>query len=349
MLDVKIYNASSAAEYAELLKSLHLEPDVYYLPEFLACDARLHAAEFEIFTAVHLKEYVIYPYNKRKLDHPFEAYFDIKSPYGYGGPIASSQEFLDRVEPLFMKHVFDSNIVTEFIRYHGIYNKEIRFSRNIENERNREILILDLQKDGESLMKTEFSATNRNLISKMRKEHFHFEMLEFATHIDAFLEMYYSTMKAAKAAEYYYFPMTYFVELKKQLGHKLQLARVHKEGVDYCYSLFFVSGNTVTYYLSARNVDFPKVSGNNFMLAEMILWACERGYTHFNLGGGRTAAPEDALFRFKCSFTHSRTDFYIGKRVHNPEVYKKIIAYWKEKNGEEVYEKNKHNVQFYRN
>ena len=51
-------------------------------------------------------------------------FYDLETPYGYGGPIANSndREFINTGNEKFLEWVKDSNILAEFIRFHPLFN-----------------------------------------------------------------------------------------------------------------------------------------------------------------------------------------------------------------------------------
>ena len=50
---------------------------------------------------------------------------------------------------------------------------------------------------------------------------------------------------------------------------------------------------------------------------------------HF--GGGRSNAIDDSLLKFKRNFSKQKGDFYIGKKIHNSEIYDIVLKQWQER------------------
>ena len=69
------------------------------------------------------------------LINSFETYYDIQSPYGYGGPIAttSSPDFWIEAKLEFNKWAKGNRVVVEFLRFHPIINNDC-FQYWIENQ-----------------------------------------------------------------------------------------------------------------------------------------------------------------------------------------------------------------------
>jgi hypothetical protein len=345
---IKIYNESNAEEYVNLLNERNISLDIYFYPKFLKIDAEIQYGKYEIFTVVKYDKIFIYPYIKLGFqDKKLVNYFDLTSPYGYCGPYCNEYQFLDEAEQLFLDYI-KNNCITEFIRYHYLYNENLKFGKNIQNFQNRTIVTLNLTKDWEEIWNKEYSGTNRNLVRKLEKEGFEYSITEDSKDFEEFIEMYYSTMTNAGANSFYYFEKSLIHELNKNLGEKIFLAKVQKEGVTYCYSLFFVSGKIGTYYLSARNITFNKVPSTNFLLSKTVEFLKSKNITILNFGGGLTNDLNDPLFKFKSNFSKSYKDFYIGKRIHNHEVYNTLVNEWILLKGVDDYHSRKNILQFYR-
>lgn len=345
---MKIFNSTNSGEYAALLKSKGLELDIYYSAGFLETEAALHKGEYEIFVEDNGSNIFIYPYILLPLQGSFQGLFDISSPYGYCGPYCDNALFFQKSEQYFLEYIRSRNVVSEFIRYHYLYNQELRFNTDTVNIFNREIVLLDLTRPWEEIWTTDMSSTNRNLVRKLEKEGYSVEIEFSPKHLDEFITMYNETMKNAGAQEFYYFPDEMYHRLFTLLGDKIFMARVVKEGTTYCSALFFESAGILTYYLSARNLNASKVPATNYLLAAVSRMAQQRGCRLVNFGGGRTAHPGDALLKFKSNFSGTRGGFYIGKRMHKMDVYTDLVNNYIREKGEDEYLKVKHLLHFYR-
>ena len=343
----KVFSAENIPEYNQLLDNMKLDLDIYYQTGFLETDAFLHKGEFEIFVCQEDNYIFIYPYIKKPLS---DGYYDITSPYGYCGPFSNDPLFFEVGERMFIEFKCrEGLLVSEFIRYHPIYNykEQTRFKYFVSNYLNRTVVILKENIDWSKIWNEQFSGTNRNLVRKMKSEGYVFEMVDHDTYFAEFKAMYYLSMVNVQATEYYFFSEVYFEKLKSNLGEKMMLARVRLNNISYATCLFFLSGDIITYFLSARNLDWPQVPATNFLLSNMAEWGHANGYKFFNLGGGLTNNKQDSLFKFKANFSKDHTPFYIGKRIHNPEMYESIKKHWIDNNGPEKYERVKQVLQFY--
>lgn len=345
-LTITFYNKETVSEFQKANSALFEHLDIYFQPSFLHCDAEMQKGEYEIAVVQSETNRWIYPY----ILVPIEGttYFDITAPYGYCGPFTTDSTLHIAAEKLFLQNIRSrGNIVNEFIRYH--YDPVLHFTEKCTNLLNRRIVLTDVSQTSEHIWEKQFSGTNRNIVRKLKKEGFEYSISDFITEDVSFFQAFYNeTMKNAQATDFYYFDEAFYMQLIRELGPKIKLAKVYKDGVVYATALFFVSGKYVTYYLSARNLDFPKVSASNLLLSETIFWANENQFEVVNLGGGLSLNEDDRLFKFKSNFGIKYADFYIGKRILNDEKYAQLQADFIQKNGEEKFNSVRHILQFYR-
>jgi len=344
---LSIYTKQNASLLKASLGTFLESLDIYYQPEFLYCDAKMQNGDYEIAVCKMDEKIWVYPY----IIIPIKGttYFDITSPYGYAGPVANSSEIQAKAEELFLEYISSkANIVTEFVRYHHLYNEHHFFQKNITNLLNRRVVLVPTLNQ-EEIWTKEFSGTNRNLVRKLEKEEFKWSVAQFSKEdLPAFDEAYRANMMHSGATDFYFFPRDFYTEMIDQLGEKLLLAKVEKDGEIYASALFFVSGGMVTYYLSARNLNHPKVPASNLLLSKMAFWSQENGMKLMNFGGGLSLDENDYLFKFKSNFGKEIKDFTIGKRIHQHQLYKELTDKFIAEKGEEAYQKVKHILQFYR-
>lgn len=346
-LTLQVYNQSDIDRLPAHIQAYLSTLDIYYQPGFLACDARMQGGTYELAVCTNETEIWVYPYIV--LPIPETGYFDISSPYGYAGPVATSEDILSEAEALFVAHIAErKEIITEFVRYHYLYNDTHFFTQNCTNILNRKVVVLPTN-DPEWIWTNEFSGTNRNLVRKLEKEGYEWQITPFALEdVSAFREAYRANMVHSGATDFYFFEESFFQDLIEQLGEQLLFAKVEKGGVIFASALFFVSGKIVTYYLSARNLEHPKVPASNLLLSKMAFWAAENGMKYLNFGGGLSLDENDFLFKFKSNFSKHTRDFYIGKRIHQSHIYTELQQQYISRYGEEAFGKVRAILQFYR-
>ncbi|MBU2019519.1 MAG: GNAT family N-acetyltransferase [Bacteroidetes bacterium] len=348
-MNIEVFDSRNHEKFIEKFGPQLLRADIYFHPGFLACEAELQNGEFEIFTVSTGDKVWMYPY--LLLPIPNSEWLDISSPYGYAGPFTTDKNLSLEAEKHFLEYATNKNIVTEFVRYHPILQneEELVFQENIVNLHNRTIVVADVTQNIEDLWKNSFSSTNRNVVRKLIKDGFEFGIKPFEIKdINDFVELYAATMHNAGATDFYFFDRSYYQELINKLPQSVWISQVTRNKEVYATALFFEHGELLTYYLSARNLEYPKVPASNLLLAKTCEWAHERGLKKVNFGGGLTNDWDNPLFKFKRNFSPITKKFFIGKRIHNQEQYKKIIQDFINQNGQEKYDQVKSILQFYR-
>lgn len=348
-MEIKVFHQQDEDNYTSLLKKYNLNLDIYYSLGFLNIEASYQGGIAEIYTVFDENNIFIYPYIRVRLSIPgFENYSDLTSPYGYCGPYVNNASFLKIGEEAFIEYVQQQNVVSEFVRYHFLYNKDIFFTIGIENLINRTLILTELNHSWDEIFMTQFSRDCRNLVRKMEKENFQYTISSSPQNLDHFLQLYYKTMDKVKAEDIYYFPESYIKGLFSNLKNQIYYAEVTRDSEVYSAGLFFASGGIVNYYLSSRNLKHSQFPSTNYLLSSTIKYFATNGMSFFNLGGGLSNKPEDTLFRFKKLFSKKQLFFYIGKRIHNRNAYSQLTEQYIQRKGKEHYESKKHFLQFYR-
>ncbi len=267
---------------------------------------------------------------KRKIEPCINGkeYFDIITPYGYGGPLIT--ECSDHAKLLKMYfssfRIFckENNIISEFMRFHLFDNRLVRQNYYGEVVKLLSNVIRDLKLPMEEIW-LDFDRKVRKNYRRATKDGVTLRLDQTGSELKRFLKIYYSTMERNHANNYYYFPESYFKDINLNLkGHYAYFhATVDQTIVStelvlfsekYAYSFM---GGTLSEYYSSRPNDFLKV--------EIIKWCKAKEKELFVLGGGHKL--DDGIYQYKKAFSpHSTEDFYIGKYIHDHDVYEKLVA-----------------------
>ena len=99
------------------------------------------------------------------------------------------------------------------------------------------------------------------------------------------------------------------------------------------------------YHLGASLREYSNLGAGNLALYSMSAALQASGVKFITVGGGRTTASDDPLFRFKKSNASHVETFQIGKRIVNQKGYKEVVDLW-----ESLYKKpiETSNLIFYR-
>lgn len=303
--------------------------DIYYTKEY----CRLYEAEnSKVYLFVFEEENNIglYPVLLSKVNiSGYEEYFDIETPYGYGGPIIkyNDEEFKIKFEKEFNKYCLEKKIIAEFIRFHPLIHNEDLFQENIEIIHNRITVYVDLRKSIQEIWENDIDSKNRNVIRKAEKNGL---VVEEEKECKEFIDIYQRTMERVKADSYYYFDHEYYTKLLNNENAKLFVVRF--QGITIAAAIFIKYNRFLHYHLSGSLKDYLKYSPNNLLLWRAINYGKEQGCDLFHLGGGLTNNLDDNLYKFKKKFSKASSDFYIGKRIHNKKIYDELINKWEIQN-----------------
>ncbi len=261
-----------------------------------------------------------------------EQYYDIVSPYGYGGPVITECEpgkkdaLLDAYEREFAGYCREHRIVSEFIRFHPLVGNGVDFQKMYDVRLDRKTVgtRLDIY---ENPVLEEFSKSCRKRIRRAIRDGITYRVTERPDDLSSFRAVYDSTMKRNGAGEYYYFSDDYFKQCLKYFGKNLILVEALYEGNVIAAGFYFIWEKVIHIHLSGTLSEYLYLSPAYVLRYAVTLWGKEKGYKLIHHGGGRSGDPEDSLYTFKKQFgKNTDFDFYIGQRVWNREIYGKLCA-----------------------
>lgn len=338
-------------EWSRLLSMLPADQqDVYFTPEYYALYEQNGDGKARCFVYEEDDKIILYPFLFNSINllgyELDDAYFDIQGAYGYNGIVTSSKDegFISRFHESFDKFCQNEHIVAEFSRFHPLLNNQILASPKMQTFYSRKTVKLDLTFSAEDIWKNQFSSKNRNVIRKAEKDGV---TIVESQDYELFREMYDQTMRNVNAEDFYFFPAEYYERFKETFGENLILCFAMYDGKPISGSMFMFSKEYAHYHLSGRDKNYYKIAANNAVLWYGIQKAKEHGCKWFHFGGGTTGADDDLLLHFKQNFSKEKGEFWIGKRVHNQDVYDQIVEQWKNKYPDS-YERNRVKLLGYR-
>lgn len=310
--------------------------DIYYTSEYYKMYEMNGDGIGKLFVYYNEKgNMCLYPFmlNEIKGYELKDKYYDIETAYGYGGPVTNcfDSEFMYEFEKCFIEYCIKNNIVAEFVRFHPLLHNADLFNRDIEVLHNRITVQIDLTKGIEKIWAEDIKSKNRNMIRKAEKNGL---VVEVSKDFDMFTKIYDCTMDKVEADSYYYFNCNYYDAIKN--NDNFILLNVKKDDLVIASAIFMGYGDYYHYHLAGSLKEYLKFAPNNLLLWESIKYACKKGYKRMHFGGGLTNSMDDNLFKFKSSFSKEYADFYIGKRIHNKEIYDYLIRNWEKKNNKKA-------------
>lgn len=276
--------------------------------------------------------YMIFPFLRRLFNFKGITYFDFETPYGYGGPIANTNDevFIKEALKLFYNYCVSNKYVCGFVRFHPLLDN----SRNFSIGRvllDRETVAVDLVPEEEQIWMQQIKSKNRSSIKKAANNGLQFIEDSDYRYLDNFIELYNKTMSKLSADDFFIFDKTYYTNFVQDIKDSFLGVVLYNEKV-IAGAMFFHSEDFGHYHLSGSDIDHLYLNPNNFMLWGAAKALKARGVKRFHLGGGSNSDPANSLLEFKSRFSPSRYTFNIGKTIFDNEIYSELCLQWEADN-----------------
>ena len=237
---------------------------------------------------------------KRKINLPSnKPYYDIVTPYGYGGPIIvcvneghTREELVSVYEADFLEYAKKSDIVCEFVRFHPILKNAVDFSGMYSAECIRHTLATDLS--APDPVEDQFSRSCRKDIRRALGAGISYRVTRAPENIDAFKEIYYSTMDRNHAGAYYYFDDKYFSDCLAHYRENIIFVEVIYEGKTIAANLSFIYRDMIHIHLSGTLSEYINLSPAYILQYATVVWGKENGFS--KLEGPFFYLPIDKFF-----------------------------------------------------
>ena len=263
---------------------------------------------------------------------PKGKYYDLETPYGYGGPLSdkpvpenSQKRFLEDI----CQYADQNGIVSQFVRFHPLLMNHETATLIFETRYLHDTIYIDTESP--DLIMKNMDSKNRNMIRKAAKSGVTIERQSIDQY-NKFIPIYLETMEKDNADDYYFFGEEYFnAQLKLKDNSCIFFALFG--GHPIAAAIMYYNDKFIHYHLAGTITEFRKYAPSNLLLYETACWASEQGIKKFHLGGGMV--QDDNLFGFKKQFNkNGRLPFVIGKTVFDHEKYQELLTIRKKFNPE---------------
>lgn len=316
----------SAEEAVNIFYSLPAEMRSYYFhPQYVINDA--YSKELQPVFFVHKNAESIFYHAFHLGKVPDTSYFDIQSPYGYGGPlILGDVGFIEECIQKYKKWCLDNSVMIEFIRFHPLLKNEINYYGQVFE--NRQTVYIDLTYDD---LFTQFSTRVRRAIRKAQANNVKVVFSKSEKYVQSFFAIYNDLMREKNARDEYLFNEDYFIHLLQSDNTYLVCAENEDREVIGAV-IFFASGHISEYHLSASNAEGKLKKVTNLLIYEFGEFIKVKKVRSLYLGGGTDGTNENSLLYFKRGFSKKEIPFNIGKFTHDPVTYDNLKASFVERN-----------------
>ena len=308
--------------------------DIFYSRKWAELFAREMGGVAEVFRMEDGTMIAQYPFIKRRInDLDFagalkQEFFDIVSPYGYGGIYLSEAAredalFLRRFRNDFKKYCAKERIVSEFIRFHPLEQNQKAFEDLYAIKQVNKNSVINLGRTDDEIFKN-IEKRHRYSIRLAEKSGVEIVLDNKFAYLPEFKSLYLSTNDRTQATKFYNFSGKFFQNLIQNFPDTVKLVVAKLEEKVVAASIFIFNPDHAYYFLSGANELALKVCANHLLLYKIALVANKEGKRFFNLGGGLKQG--DALSIFKFGFSKLSVPFYVGTRIVDKEMYDSLAA-----------------------
>jgi hypothetical protein len=252
-------------------------------------------------------------------------YYDITTPYGYGGIVLNGEEnIIKEYQLLFDEYCIKNNIICEFVRLNPL-SDNFKYYLNTHYECRRLSNTVYIQLESETQIWNNFKSQCRNKIRKAQNNGIEIKSGFNNKFMDEFKNIYYHTMNRDNGTDYYFFDNSFFKSVVKKLNRNATIYTAYYNDKPISSILILFSGKNAHYHLGGSLYDYMKLGANNILIYSAACDLVKRGYSKLHLGGGY-GGEDSTLLKYKQSFNpKGMLDFYICKRIYDKDVYNYLI------------------------
>lgn len=316
----ELVSASQTNRWQQILDLFNIT-DIYYSCEYFLSALKLDPGEAILFYFVDDagQGEVAYPFIKRQMKEEEFSFYDITTPFGYGGPVLKVNGDGYRLAANFLagfsKYCQAEKIIAEFIRFHPLLNNAEFFKDELELISVCNTHTLSLQN---------FSPQNA-VGDREAAAEYTIKKLGTVKHMFDFLVLYYSTIRLNEEKDsYYFFTNDYFESLVSALGSNLQLFGAYKGNklLAACYLL--AKGGVIYHHLSGKAEGVEVPGAEEALLEKIAVWGAENNYLQYHLAGKQIGISGQSETTREPSYATAASTYYIARLVHDQEVYKAL-------------------------
>ena len=261
-------------------------------------------------------------------------FYDISSVYGYSGPLSNDEDpvFLADCWKAFDNWADKQGIIAEFIRFSPYTRGRKVAHPDTDISRNRGCAVIRAG-DVETDLLSALPSKTRNMVRRAGKEGYEARELFGVDWIKSFRHLYESTMNRNDAGNFFYYDDDYYNALQKLPEKYLRLFGIFSDSKLISITMALCNKSMALYHLGASSADHRRTGAGNLALYTMNSCLLEDGIEFITVGGGRTVADDDPLFRFKKNNAVDVTNYFIGKRVICSEAYEQVRKIWLDETG----------------
>lgn len=260
-----------------------------------------------------------------KLDS--EKYYDLITPYGYGGYLLEGEcddGSCNTLNAEYTAYCVENSIISEYVRFHPMLKNKEKLTGMYAVEDLGKTIFIDLVSP--EYIWNHFSDKNRNMVRKAQKSGVEIFWGRNPELISNFIAMYQLTMDKNNAEEYYYFKKPFYDCILYDLKNcSMIFYAIYQEKI-IAMSMILYGNRQMHYYLAASDPLYRMLAPTNLLLYEAASWGSVNHLKTFHLGGG-LHSREDNLYHFKKAFHTGPPALYsIGKKCFHQKLYDELVS-----------------------
>lgn len=332
-LKLSFLSTANSSRWLDALAQLAVESPFFH-PEYHRAFELNGSGESCCFLAEEGCKLLVYPVLKREivgLEKVGGPWFDIETLFGNTGPLANTTdpEFLGRCWDAFSEWCQEQSVISEFVRLHPF--KENRRFLSAQHRVFEARKIVSVPIAGElSKITLGYADRQRRCLKQALSYGLVARVQAPSEGLDDFKRLYFATMERVSAPASYLYDSRFFDALAHSFRQHLKLISILSGREVIAAGLFFKDDDILNYFLAGNNWSYEKQRPTNLLLHSAVILAQELGCVALDLGGGRTAAPDDSLLKFKLGLSSVLVPSFVATKVHNQEVYQGLCQEWRD-------------------
>ncbi|ANU13811.1 hypothetical protein B481_2378 [Planococcus halocryophilus Or1] len=322
----ELISIQERSRWKKILDTLHIT-DIYYTNQYFLGALKLDPGEAVLF---HYKDgdgEVVYPFIKRQVSEGGSTFYDVTTPFGYGGPLLKVEKnranLAGNFRKAFRAYCQSEKIIAEYIRFHPLKENAHFFQSYLKVSPLFETYTINLKDIENPFEKIQLS---NNSTSKYSAD-LVVKKLGTVRHMFEFLVLYYAAARRREEADsYYFFTNDYFEALISSMGSDLHLFGAYHENklVSACYVL--AMGDTIFYHLGGSVSDVYSENTMRTLLLKIAEWGEDNYYSFFHLGGDFQGNVTNEKQIKKGIANCEPSIFYFGQKIHDQQIYDSLVS-----------------------
>ena len=306
--------------------------DICYTPDYLSLFTNSDV-QGNLFIYKRNNNIWCLPILKKKIlfDKEFSSYFDIETPYGYGGPICNTgnYDFNKDANDQFINWCKNQKVVSFLLKLNPFVFNQNKYLIKFRNFSEFDRIIVSANFEKEQNIENIIKSKVKNEINKAKKNGVSIITDINDKNFDDFRNIYLENMSDKKTSKFYFFDNNFFLKLKKLCKKYgiLVISKHKKETLG--ASIFLNFKKRSIYFLSASKKTKFSTGIVNLMIYEACKIITKNKIKLVNFGGGRSKETNDTLYLFKKKMGNDLRKFNIVKFVNNKEIYTRILSKFK--------------------